>query len=110
MGCEIYLGSMCVFLEDLGFKRRDPAKVVESMTYYFYNKMLYSKIFADIDQHWIIEVCLIPEELHIDRWRLENGIYMVKEDLELDLHHPQSMYIATEFVRETLEIAQNESY
>lgn len=95
-----------MFLEDLGFQQRKPESDVESMTYYFYDKVYYNKIFADINYRWVLEMCLVPEELHIDRWRLEGGIYIVKDDIEVDLCHPQSMCVATEFIKESLKIAK----
>ena len=90
------LGSVCILLEDLGFKFRDPPErndLESVMTYHHLHiNLLYEKIFADVDRSWVLEVCLVPEELHIDRWhRKPSGLYMVEEDLSVNLCNPKSI-------------------
>ena len=103
------LGSICILLEDLGFKTRNPDADIEKMTYCHHLEIfLYEKIYADVDKTWALEVCYASEipEIHIDRWKLEdNGLYMVSEELSLNIHNPSSIEQTVNFIRETIIIA-----
>jgi hypothetical protein len=105
---KLCLGSLCVLFEDLGFKFRDPPERddIKNMTYHYHTDFLFEKIFADINKVWVLEVCLVPDELHIDRWeRKPNGLFLVEDELTIDLYNPKSIKETSSFVLNTIEIA-----
>ena len=109
MKCKIYFGSVCILLEDLGFKMRKPDhRITKAMTYYHYQAhLVYEKIFADIDDVWVLEMCLVPDEMHIDRWEKNpRGLYMVDREITVNLYNPESISKTTDFVMETIEMSK----
>jgi len=78
------------------------------MTYHYHSNFLFDKIFADINKTWVLEVCFVPEEMHIDRWERskESGLFLVAGELSLNLHNPDSIDEATHFVKETMTLAE----
>jgi hypothetical protein len=107
---KMHLGSICILFEDLGFKFRKPITyddAIVKMTYHYHSNFLFDKIFADINKTWVLEVCFVPEEMHIDRWeRRTSGLFIISDELSLDLHNPKSIDEATSFVTETIELAE----
>lgn len=102
------LGLFCILFEDLGFKyiEHSSPEAIENMTYHCYFGVYYQKLFADINHVWVLEVCLVPEELHIDRWRRKkSGLFIVEAGFSVDLHHPKSIEKTSDFVLDTIEIA-----
>lgn len=113
MHSAVYLGSICVLLEDLGFKAREPnQEIIKEMSYYYYAKYLYDKIFADIGQYknitWVLEMNLTPEEICIDRWRKNGeGVYMISDEVVLDICDPRSIDLTTGFIERSISIARS---
>ena len=106
----MWAGPMFILLEDLGFERREPtifdSDVIEMTYHHHFAKRLYEKIYADVNDTWVIEVCVIPEEMHIDRWKKESGIYIVSQELSIDLYNPTSITHVSNFIRETVMMAK----
>jgi hypothetical protein len=107
MHCPIYLGSVCILLEDLGFTRRSLNDEVTPMTYCRMNS-IYDKIFADVDIFYMLEMMLSPEQIMIDRWTInETGkIYIADDGLDIDIYDPSCIDEVTRFVQETIIIAK----
>ena len=107
MDCKIYLGSICIMLEDLGFHLREPEDDISSMTYCYY-KYIYEKIFADINHDWMLEVCLMPEKIYLDRWHKNPiGLFIVDDELTYDLRDPHSIDKVSDFVITSVRVAND---
>ena len=106
----MWVGPMFILLEDLGFERRNPTifanDIIEMTYHHHFAKHFYEKIFADINETWVIEVCVVPEEMHIDRWKKEGEIYIVSQELSVDLYNPKSIGHVSKFVNETIVMAK----
>lgn len=107
---RIDLGSFCILLEDLDFVHRKTQSIYDDiidMTYHYHVvDPLYSKIFADISQVWVIEVCLVPEELHLDLWKQKTtGLFIIENDLSINLCDPKSILAVTKYVQRAIKIA-----
>jgi hypothetical protein len=101
MGSSLYLGTMCLMLDDLGFEYMseplDQTKL--PMTYRVYDTMV-QRIYADINKKLTVELFLRKNELLIDKWDWDDGInlYLVTDSLDLSLCDPQSVGKASEFI------------
>lgn len=94
--------------EDLGFKYRDPPERddIKDMTYHYLSDFLFEKVFADINRTWVLEICLVSDELHIDQWkRVKEGLFLVEEEISVDLRSPKSIDRTTKFILNAIEIA-----
>ena len=107
MECEVFLGSICILLEDLGFKRRFNHREDAPMSYYFMARLSMEKVFADINIDYTVEMFLDVDSLLADRWKLNpGGIYMVTDELNVNMHDPNSLPQVTSFVEETIACAK----
>lgn len=105
MRSKVYLGSICIMLEDLGFTVREPSQEFIAMSYFYHDTTYYDKIFADITNHWMLEICL-TNEMHIDSWhRNEMGLFIVKDEETFDLHKSNSIDLASQFVNSIIKVA-----
>jgi hypothetical protein len=102
MGSSLYLGTMCIMLEDLGFKLvpEPPSKshIIE-MTYHVYSTSV-QRIYADISKRLTVELFLQKDELLIDKWEWDDDIHLfiVTDDLNLSLCDPKSVSKASSFI------------
>jgi len=102
MHCNLFLGAICILLEDIGFRKKEkltPRDLGDPMCYYYWSNVDLSKIFADINAEYAIEMFLNAENLDVDRWkRMPNGIFMVLDGIDVNIHDPNSLTSITEFL------------
>lgn len=114
MECEIFLGSICVLLEDIGFTHRMDHRQDIPMSYYHMACLSMGKVFADINVDYTVEMFLSVDNLMADRWELRRypewesrlGIYLTVASLDVDIHDPNSLSQVANFVEETIACAK----
>lgn len=106
MDCPIYLGSICVLLEDIGFTRRNVNDTIAPMTYCSQRNML-DKIFADINTFYMVELMLGSKQIMLDRWTINDTgkLFIAEDGLDLNIDDPNSIVKITNFVEESIFIA-----
>lgn len=108
MDYPVYVGSICILLEDLGFASRDNKMDVIPMSYCRYClDSIYDKIFADVTPIWTLEMMFQTDILMVDRWYRQDNetFYLVGGHLNVDLYNPGSMDTLREYILETIHIA-----
>jgi hypothetical protein len=102
----LYLGAMCIMLEDLGFSKIPPPrnKIHLPMTYHCHIGHEYQRIYAEINNIVIIELFLKKIELSLDKWRLDQecGLYVTIEDLNFNLYDPNSIPQVTAYIEQVI--------